>query len=93
VIYGLSIPPGQVPPPEWDPVHRPGDVGHAVVALADSHGIWLGSPGSLWLYASGSLFKVADLPVGAVGGQSPARIESASAADSLPPPVVAGPCS
>jgi hypothetical protein len=68
-------------------------VGHAVVALADSHGIWLGSPGSLWLYASGSLFKVADLPVGAVGGQSPARIESASAADSLPPPVVAGPCS
>jgi hypothetical protein len=64
-----------------------------VVALADSHGIWLGSPGSLWLYVPGSLFKVADLPVGAVGGQSPARIESASAADSLPPPVVAGPCS
>ena len=66
---------------------------HFASALADSHGIWLGSPGSLWLYASGSLFKVADLPVGAVGAQSPMRIESASTADSLPPPVVAGPCS
>jgi hypothetical protein len=66
---------------------------HFASAFADSHGIWLGSPGSLWLYASGSLFKVADLPVGAVGAQSPMRIENATTPGNLPPPVVAGPCS
>jgi hypothetical protein len=35
---------------------------------------------------------VADLPVGAVGTQSPMRIENANALSNLPPPVVAGPC-
>jgi hypothetical protein len=65
---------------------------HFASAFADSHGIWLGSSGSLWLYESGSLFKVADLPVGAVGAQSPMRIENANAASNLPPPVLAGPC-
>jgi hypothetical protein len=30
--------------------------------VADGHGIWISSPGTLWLYRQGSLTKVADVP-------------------------------
>jgi hypothetical protein len=33
-----------------------------VSVFGDAHGIWLTVPGSLWLYAKGSLKKVADVP-------------------------------
>ena len=31
-------------------------------AIADRHGVWFNSPGSLWLYSQGGLAKVADIP-------------------------------
>jgi hypothetical protein len=39
-----------------DPSFRP------VSAIADGHGIWLTSLGSLWLYRQGALTKIADVP-------------------------------
>lgn len=35
-----------------------------VTVSGDSHGIWFGVPGSLWLYRKGGLQKVADVPAG-----------------------------
>lgn len=62
-------------------------------AFSDSRGIWFGSAGSLWLYRSGSFFKVADVPVGPVGAETPMPIANAEGGTSvLPPPVVVGPC-
>jgi hypothetical protein len=62
-------------------------------AFSDSRGIWFGSAGSLWLYRSGSFFKVADVPVGPVGAETPMPIVNAEGGTiRLPPPVVVGPC-
>ena len=59
----------------------------------DPHGIWLGSPGSLWMYQSGSLIKVADVPLGLVGAPTPMPISNArQSAASLPPVAVNGDC-
>jgi hypothetical protein len=63
-------------------------------AFGDSQGIWVGAAGSLWLYRGGSLFKVADIPVGSIGAEMPMPIDNATgAAAPLPPPRVVGPCS
>jgi hypothetical protein len=62
-------------------------------AFGDSHGVWIGSAGAIWLYRSNSLFKVADVPVGSVGAQTPIPIDNATTAgNQLPPPRVVGPC-
>jgi hypothetical protein len=62
-------------------------------ALGDTQGIWLGASGSLWLYRSGSFFKVADLPIAATGGQTPMAIQNAAGgAGELPPTRIGGPC-
>jgi hypothetical protein len=62
-------------------------------AYQDPHGIWLGSPGSLWMYRSGSLIKVADVPLGLVGAPTPMPIANArQSTASLPPVVVDGDC-
>jgi hypothetical protein len=72
-----SLPPGSfplTPPPEVlvidgpnhvvtiadgsDTTFRPGS------AVADGHGIWVTSPGSIWLYSKGSLVRVAGVPAG-----------------------------
>jgi hypothetical protein len=63
-------------------------------ALGDARGIWIGASGSLWLYRSGSFFKVADLPVSAIGAQTPMAIENAAGGSGeLPPTRLGGPCS
>jgi hypothetical protein len=41
-----------------DPAFRP------YTAMADSHGVWFATPGSLWIYRQGTLVKVADVPAG-----------------------------
>jgi len=62
-------------------------------AYLDPHGIWLGSPGSLWMYRSGSLIKVADIPLELVGASAPMPIANArQSAVSLPPVAVNGDC-
>jgi hypothetical protein len=62
-------------------------------AFGDSEGVWLGASGALWLYRSGSLFKVADIPVGAIGAGTPMPIDNATGTSGqLPPPRVVGPC-
>jgi len=57
-------------------------------AFADTHGVWIGSSGVLWLYRNGSLFKVTDVPIGQILTDSSAR----NAAGSLQAPAVVGPC-
>jgi hypothetical protein len=62
-------------------------------AFGDAQGIWVGASGSLWLYRSGSFFKVADLPIAATGGQTPMAIQNATGgAGELPPTRIGGPC-
>jgi hypothetical protein len=62
-------------------------------AFGDAQGIWVGAPGSLWLYRSGAFFKVADLPVAATGGQTPMAIDNApGGSGELPPTRIGGPC-
>ncbi|MBJ7611911.1 hypothetical protein [Candidatus Nephthysia bennettiae] len=62
-------------------------------AFGDAQGIWVGASGSLWLYRSGALFKVADLPVAATGGQTPMAIDNApGGSGELPPTRIGGPC-
>lgn len=62
-------------------------------ALGDARGVWIGASGSLWLYRSGSFFKIADLPVAATGGQTPMAIDNAAGGSGeLPPTRIAGPC-
>jgi hypothetical protein len=62
-------------------------------AFGDAQGIWVGASGSLWLYRSGSFFKVADLPVAATGGQTPMAIDNAAGGSGeLPPTRIGGPC-
>jgi hypothetical protein len=63
-------------------------------AFGDPHGIWIGSAGSLWLYRSGSLLKVTDVPVETVGAQAPMPISNApGGTGNLSPPTVVGRCS
>lgn len=69
-------------------------------ATTDTHGVWLGGPGQLWLYRSGSLRKVADVPAslfppptplpGVVGIASKAMVAQPS--DTGPFIQVAGAC-
>jgi hypothetical protein len=62
-------------------------------AFGDVQGVWIGASGSLWLYRAGSLFKVADVPIAAMGGQTPMAIQNASGGSGeLPPTRVGGPC-
>ena len=62
-------------------------------AFGDAQGVWIGASGSLWLYRAGSLFKVADVPIAAMGGQTPMAIQNASGGSGeLPPARVGGPC-
>ncbi|MDQ6746993.1 MAG: hypothetical protein M3010_02640 [Candidatus Dormibacteraeota bacterium] len=62
-------------------------------AFGDAQGIWVGASGSLWLYRSGSFFKVADLPIAATGGQTPMAIDNATGGSGeLPPTRIGGPC-
>ena len=72
-----------------------GDVSSAprfASAFGDAQGVWIGASGSLWLYRAGSLFKVADVPIAAMGGQTPMAIQNASGGSGeLPPARVGGP--
>ncbi|MDQ6742676.1 MAG: hypothetical protein M3Z97_07180 [Candidatus Dormibacteraeota bacterium] len=62
-------------------------------AFGDAQGVWIGASGSLWLYRGGSLFKVANVPVVATGGQSPMAIDNAAGGSGeLPPTRIGGPC-
>jgi len=71
----------------------PGPPVRFATGYLDPHGIWLGSPGSLWMYKSGSLIKVADVPLGLVGAPTPMPIANARPSTaSLPPVAVNGNC-
>jgi hypothetical protein len=62
-------------------------------AYQDEHGLWLGSSGSLWMYRSGSLLKVADVPVTLTGAATPLPIANVQQSPgSLPPVIVDGDC-
>jgi hypothetical protein len=62
-------------------------------AFGDAQGVWIGGAGSLWLYRSGALFKVADVPIGSTGGETPMAIANATGGiGELPAARVVGPC-
>jgi hypothetical protein len=66
---------------------------HFASAYGDAQGVWVAASGSLWLYRSGSLFKVADLPLASVSAESPMAINNASGGSvELPAPRISGPC-
>jgi hypothetical protein len=70
-----------------------GSARFATASADGQHGVWIGGSGSLWLYRSGSLFKVADIPFEAIGVGTPMPIDNAPGrTGNRPPPTVAGPC-
>jgi hypothetical protein len=62
-------------------------------AFADTHGVWVGSSGAVWLYRGGSFHKVVAVPDTQVRTETPVPISGAAGTGSLPPAAVVGPCS